>query len=99
MNDLNCVMGKIIAQCWLDKDLYNRLIQDPLKLLKETGAVLDETVEIVVQQAQTCSGIEVEGNTLVIKIQPQPAAIADLLLTPNDTDMTIILCLCLACCT
>ena len=68
MQDFHYLVGKVIAQCWLDNELYKDLIQNPLRVLREAGVVLDETIEIAVRSTQTGSGVEVEGNTLALKI-------------------------------
>jgi hypothetical protein len=43
-------MGAVLARCWLDNGMMNRLTQDPHTLLLELGIILPSNMHLVVQK-------------------------------------------------
>ena len=43
-------MGAVLARCWLDRSMMERLVEDPHALLMEMGIILPEDMHLVVHR-------------------------------------------------
>lgn len=74
-NQLNKVVGQLIAKAWIDNEFQQRFMANTAEVLREAGLMLDEAIKVAVVQ----SPAEAPGLRLVatggyeINLPPLPA--------------------------
>ncbi len=63
-------IGKVIAQAWLDRDYYQRLMREPEAVLREAGLQLEELLSGV-------SAMPVSPDGLTVCLPERPGSLSD----------------------
>lgn len=79
VQELEIAVSKLVAQSWIDDEFRNRLISNPMEVLKEAGLAIGEFVQVIVNQGSTDTPVLLgaNGTTLEINLPAKPSNFSD----------------------
>jgi len=96
------MISKVVAKAWMDGALYQRLLTEPKRVLREAGVVLGSlaVVVVVMSTGQEASAATLKHRSefkqetvLEIVLPPEPQPLSEESLTEVEDEIVVAFCL------